>query len=261
MQSSMSHMPSGLPSPTLTNPDMILPYDAPSPSSNPSTPRRTQRPPSPPPLDITNAAHSDDTEGVDQMKGAVRNWFRNGERSKFRKAKKAEDVWPDAHGWSKDNRTPPNGTNGFSVLASSPILHDAYAIPIAGTAMLDEGAERQWRDFSGLVDGDATSPYSEGSHESVLDLGRPKYSFPPLDNEKNGFSAPPDVEDDDPYSHAAMSIRAEHILANAKKRLTVSFLEDSTYSMDGADYSRIWREISIAPEARCIAGPRRLCHL
>jgi len=240
---------------------MILPYDAPSPSSDPSTPRRAQRPPSPPPLDITNAAHSDDSEGIDHMKGTVRNWFRNGERSKLRKAKKAEDVSPDVDGWSRDYRTPPNGINGFSVLASSPILRDGYAIPMAGTAMLDEGAERQWRDFSGLAEADATSPYSEGSHESVLDLGRPKYGFPPLDNEKNGFSAPPDVEGDDPHSHAAMSIRAEQILANAKKRLTVSFLEDSTYSMDGADYSRIWREISIAPEARCIAGPRRLCHL
>jgi len=169
------------------------------------------------------------------MKGAVRNWFRNGERSKNRKAKKAEDVSPDADGWSKDNRTPPNGTNGLSVLASSPILHDAYATPTAGTAMLDEGAERQWRNFSGLADEDATSPYSEGSHETILDLGRPKYGFPPLDNEKNGFSVPPDVEDDDPYSHAAMSIRAEQILANAKKRLTVSFLKHSTRSMDGAD--------------------------
>ncbi len=159
------------------------------------------------------------------MKGAVRNWFRNGERSKLRKAKKAEDVSPDVDGWSRDYRTPPNGINGFSVLASSPILHDGYAIPMAGTAMLDEGAERQWRDFSGLAEAHATSPYSEGSHESVLDLGRPKYGFPPLDNEKNGFSAPPDVEDDDAYSHAAMSIRAEQILANAKKRLTVSFLE------------------------------------
>lgn len=169
------------------------------------------------------------------MKGAVRSWFRNGERSKFRKARKAEDVSPDAHLWSNDNRTPPNGTNGFSVLASSPILHDGYAIPMAGTAMLDEDAERQWRGFSGSNDGGATSPYSENSHESVLDLGRPKYGFPPLDNEKNGFSAPPDVGDNDPHSHAAMSIRAEQILANAKKRLTVSFYEDSTNSMDGAD--------------------------
>lgn len=169
------------------------------------------------------------------MKGAVRKWFRNGERSKVRKANKAEDVSPDAHGWSKDDQTLPSGTNGFSVLASSPILYDDYAIPTARTAMLSEGAERQWRHFSGLADGDTTSPYSEDSHESVLDLGRPKYGFPPLDNEKNGFSAPPDVEDDDPYSHAAMSIRAEQILSSAKKRLTVSLHADPTYSIDSAD--------------------------
>lgn len=166
------------------------------------------------------------------MKGAVRKWFRNSERSR---ARKADGVSPDAHAWSKDNQTLPNGTNGFSALASSPILHASPAIPTARTAMLSEGAERQWRDFSGLADEDTTSPYSEDSHESVLDLGRPKYGFPPLDNEKNGFSAPPDVEDDDAYSHAAMSIRAEQILSNAKKRLTVSLHEDPTHSVDGAD--------------------------
>ena len=114
------------------------------------------------------------------------------------------------------------GTNGFAVLASSPMLHDSQGMPAAGTTILDHGDQNQWRNFSDATDEDATSPYSEESHDSVLDLGRPTYNFPPLDNEKNGFTAPPDVEDDDPYSHAAMSIRAEQILANAKKRLTVS---------------------------------------
>ena len=156
------------------------------------------------------------------MKDALRNLFRNGERSKLQKARKKEDASPVTEKRSRDNRSPPSGTNGTSMLASSPILHDGYAIPTAGIAMLDGDGECQWRNFSGIADGKATSQYSEESHESVLDLGRPNYDFPPLDNEKNGFSAPPDVEDDDPYSHAAMSIRAEQILANAKKRLTVS---------------------------------------
>lgn len=206
-------MPSGLPSPTLTNPDLILPYNAPSPDSSPSSTRRAQRIPSPPPIDITNSVQDN---GI------------NGEGTKLQKSRKMDTVMPDAE---QRHIALGKGTNDFSVLASSPILHDNYALPTAAPETLDEGDESQWHRFSGANDGDAMSPYSEELNDSVMDLGRPTYGFPPLDNEKNGFSAPPDVEDDDPYSHAAMSIRAEQILANAKKRLTVSFSTDSGHWM------------------------------
>ena len=46
---------------------------------------------------------------------------------------------------------------------------------------------------------------------------------------RDSIYSPPSVldeDEDDPHSHAAMTRRAEEILANAKKRLTVSACED-----------------------------------
>ena len=45
-----------------------------------------------------------------------------------------------------------------------------------------------------------------------------------------------DEDEDDPYSHAAMTRRAEEILANAKKRLTVS---------PGKDHRGFWKGMLI----------------
>ena len=217
--------------------------------------------PSPPPIDLTKSANDKDTDDPEYMKGAVRNFFRNGERSKLRKARKKDGVSPDIDQRLKDSRSPASGTNGNSVLVSSPKDNGSYAVPMDGTATLSEAEASQWRNSSGTADEDASSPYSDEPHESVVDLGRPTYAFPPLDNEKNGFSAPPDVEDDDPYSHAAMSIRAEQILANAKKRLTVSFPIDPRHSILSTDSSRTWRVTSIALEAPFIVDRRPPCPL
>ena len=138
------------------------------------------------------------------MKGAVRNLFRSGDRSKSQKTATIKATNP---------RDPDNGINGSPMLASSPTLHDSLASSGA------QVAESDWNGFDGAHGGRDT-PDEEIA--DFKDVGPPTYAFPPLDNEKDGFSAPPDIEDDDPYSHAAMSIRAEQILANAKKRLTVS---------------------------------------
>ena len=217
--------------------------------------------PSPPPIDLTKSTNDKDIDDPEYMKGAVRNFFRNGERSKLRKTRKKDGDSPDTDQRLKDNRSPASGTNGNSVLVSFPKANGSYLVPTDGTATLSEGEAGQWRNSSGTADEDASSPYSDEPHESVLDLGRPTYSFPPLDNEKNGFSAPPDVEDDDPYSHAAMSIRAEQILANAKKRLTVGFPIDSRHSILSTDSSRTWRVTSIALEAPFIVDHRPPCPL
>lgn len=195
--------------------------------------------PSPPPIDIANPNETNGTNDPDDMRSVMRNFFRDGDRNKLRKARVPEGVSPDGGKGRKDNGAIPNGIKGFSVLASSP---DDAAVPTAGPAMTGEGEKSQWHKFSGTCDGDATTPLSEGSQEGILDMGRPTYGFPPLDNEKDGFTAPPDVEDDDPYSHAAMSIRAEQILANAKKRLTVSHEAVSISSTVEANGVRIWKE-------------------
>ncbi|KAL8794477.1 MAG: hypothetical protein Q9195_002950 [Heterodermia aff. obscurata] len=195
------HPPNGLPSPTLTNPDMILPYGSPA-DPTPAAPGSAQQIPSPPPFEKTASAEGSDTDGGDEMKGAVRKLFRNGDRSKTQNTADREATNP---------RDSDSGMDGSSVLASPPVLHDDQAL--SGT----QAAESDWNGFDGAQGGRDT-PDEEMA--DFKDVGLPTYAFPPLDNEKDGFSAPPDIEDDDPYSHAAMSIRAEQILANAKKRLT-----------------------------------------
>lgn len=142
------------------------------------------------------------------MKGAMRKLFRSAERSKLREAADLKGV---------ESRDVDNSTKGSSVLVSSPTLHDNHAIHRTAEAQPREG---HWNGLSGGQDQGRRDSHEEPT--DFTDVGPPTYGFPPLDNEKDGFSAPPDIEDDDPYSHAAMSIRAEQILANAKKRLTVS---------------------------------------
>ncbi|KAL8825856.1 MAG: hypothetical protein Q9191_004158 [Dirinaria sp. TL-2023a] len=209
-------MPSGLPSPTLTNPDMILPFDSPSPAS---ASRRAQRNPSPPPFDEIGNFHSAEEHGADEMKSAVRKLLPNGDGARLRKPRQENGTLEKAKR-SRNSRSPPDhAANGFHVLASSPIINSDDARPIETLATLNGNDRSHWNKPYNMADRDASSPHSEDSQDGV-DLSRPTYSFPSLDNEKDGFSAPPEVEDEDSYSHAAMSIRAEQILANAKKRLT-----------------------------------------
>lgn len=142
------------------------------------------------------------------MKGAMRKIFRNGERSKSKGTAEINGM---------ESQDTEHRRGGTSVLASSPTLHDDYAISGSGAAYPREAF---WSGFDSAQGGGQESPEDEPADFKLM--GPPTYSFPSLDNEKDGFSAPPEIEDDDAYSHAAMSIRAEQILANAKKRLTVS---------------------------------------
>lgn len=169
------------------------------------------------------------------MKGAMRRFFGNGERSKLQKSKgmKATKL-SDRY---EKSSAPSFEANGNSVLASSPTLHDNHTPTETDTAKMGEVFRKRFNSVGGGRQG---SPDEEPAE--FEDVGPPKYGFPPLDNEKDGFSAPPDVEDDDAYSHAAMSIRAEQILANAKKRLTVSFA--IAFPRSGqvvANERRIWK--------------------
>lgn len=92
-------------------------------------------------------------------------------------------------------------------------------------------------------------------HEDPSGFGQRIYTDSTQGDYENGegtYSTPAILEEDenDPYSHAAMTRRAEEILANAKKRLTVSFRVGSRVS--GATMlipSRTWREISTELEA------------
>ena len=225
-----TQMPSGLPSPTLTNPDMILPFDSPSSASNS---KRAQRIPSPPPIDNVDQLHRADGNAPDEMKSAMRKLLPNGDGAKLRKSRQENGKLEKAKR-SRDSRSPPaKETNGFQVLASAPTLRENYAPSTTNPATANGNDRSRWDRSAGVADEDDSSPHSETSQDGALDLGRPTYGFPSLDNEKDGFSAPPELEDEDSYSHAAMSIRAEQILANAKKRLTVSPRQRSSLHCHG----------------------------
>ena len=253
-----TQMPSGLPSPTLTNPDMILPFDSPSSASNS---KRAQRTPSPPPIDNVDQLHSADGNGPGEMKSAMRKLLPNGDGAKLRKPRHENGTLEKAKR-SRNSRSPPaKGANGFQVFASTPTLKDNYAPPTTNAAASNGNDRSRWDRSSGVEDEDDSSPHSEGSQDGALDLGRPTYGFPSLDNEKDGFSAPPEMEDEDSYSHAAMSIRAEQILANAKKRLTVSPHQYSSLTSIILIKFRIWKGTSTVPEVLYTVGLRRRCPL
>ena len=83
----------------------------------------------------------------------------------------------------------------------------------------------------------ASSPALQEDHEnkSQIDPGEAAAQDGDHVETRDTTYSPPsilDEDENDPHSHAAMTRRAEEILANAKKRLTVS---------PGEDYSCCWR--------------------
>ena len=214
---------------------MILPYDPPSPDSAPSTTERAQQDSSSSPSNGTSIQDTD-VDGGDEMKGAMHRLFSNGGGRKLQKPNriKAEQ----RNDQNEVTSAPGFPSSGTTVLGSSLTLHENKYAPTRTKTVTP--SEDYWKGFDSAASGKECSPYEELA--DYEDVGPPKYSFPPLDNEKDGFSAPPDIEDDDVYSHAAMSIRAEQILANAKKRLTVSLPSNFPPNCITINSHRTWRE-------------------
>lgn len=73
----------------------------------------------------------------------------------------------------------------------------------------------------------ASSPTLEDEHGRDAKSSKIKLSEDEVSTASADYNSPAILEEDenDPYSHAAMTVRAEEILANAKKRLLVSFRE------------------------------------
>ena len=214
MQVAYTHtiMPSGLPpSPTLTNPDMILPYQsAPanrwqqssSSESSPETPQHTQQFPnfSSTSINEPRQTRSDASEARRRLKPAGQSLspFRNGVLSRPGGPTRARSVTEREKGGDgrirfENSRLSyrPAGTPDRTV-ASFPTLKDQYS---PNRVIIIEDDEQ-----------------SEAAVES---------NYAP----DNTYKTPSILEEDEsnPNSHTAMSKRAEEILANAKKRLTVSF--------------------------------------
>ena len=180
-----------LPSPTLTNPDMILPDSLPSPESSLSNPRQRQRPPSPP--QIENSEYGRPRSALD-------------EGSSIKDATCAmHDPSPNStlrhHDGSTRLRSSSERRNNGIVLENNRLSYQTDgAIPFASSpTLLDDPKDYQQRIYTESTQGDYNN-------------GEGTYSTPAILEE----------DENDPNSHAAMTKRAEEILAIAKKRLNVS---------------------------------------
>ncbi|KAI4091425.1 MAG: hypothetical protein LQ344_004117 [Seirophora lacunosa] len=205
-----SHRPGRMPSPTLTNPDMILPDSGIDHSASP--PRHTDDPSNLP--QWSSQAVGDDS----QMKSALRTFFGNGHRLRHRNSEKAfksqESI--DVRPQSKQSELSHPSAN--SALASSPLLHEGFGIRSMGEN--PPNAQNTGNADSlddGSVISESISPLVDAEREEFLmneDAAIEGYKF------SDRFRQAIVEEDDEPYSQATMSVRAEEILANAKKRLT-----------------------------------------
>lgn len=112
-------------------------------------------------------------------------------------------------------------TSMSSALASSPTLHNEYDPTSTNDVVSDGADEATWEGFDGSANGEITSQY-QNLKGNGFGAGGEREDEIVTSNE----TTRPESNDDmnESYSSAAMSIRAEQILANAKKRLTVSCL-------------------------------------
>ena len=255
-----AYVPMGLPSPTLTNPDMILPYNSPpSPSSSSLMPSESQQYP-------TQSLHSksrrseDDDEG--NLKRSMRRLFSNGVISPRRDPDvpipsiKSRDT-----NVRMDNSEPNQSNKERLFLSPSPTSEDDY--PQGDNTGHDHPgiSNGHWDGFDGPTHNVATDSYDDVASGSPQMIPDPGYGIPPAPDSPQGIRAILEEDEDDPYSHAGMSKRAEFILANAKKRLLVSRQCVCSAEMLLLTRSRQWRVISTVHVMVFTAGLLRRCHL
>lgn len=201
-----------MPSPTLTDPDMILPTAQADQFT--SSPRQTDD------HSTLTEWHHPPAADDGQMKSAVRNLLGNGHRLRHKGSEKALKVQetPDIRPQSKQSEL--SQRSAGSTLASSPLLHEEFGFKSIPNNPTTDGAHNHWDSLDDAsVISESVSPLVDAERESYLmsengGIGGYKFS--------DRFRKAIVEEDDEAYSHAAMSVRAEEILANAKKRLTVS---------------------------------------
>lgn len=108
------------------------------------------------------------------------------------------------------------------LLASSPTLHDSYGHKNSSIAGSDEIIDGYWEGFDGPTIGMVADPFHDRDPDSLNGRREPRDEVWTPDHSEQGLRTVLDEDENDPNSHAAMSKRAEQILANAKKRLLVS---------------------------------------
>ena len=204
----------GLPSPTLTNPDMILPWDQPSSTdTSPSTMRMPYQIPSP----LNNESRlprSDRPETSRRQKTAGQSLspFRNG-------------ILTSRPGPGPRRRSNSERGDGRIKYENSRLSYKP-----SGDVVVSSSPASSRREYN--------SPKRTIITEDESDEGE--------DVPDNTYSTPAILEEDEdnPNSHMAMSKRAEEILAIAKKRLTVCNAHRNPKDTRQANHKcRTWRVI------------------
>ncbi len=159
--------------------------------------------------------------------------FGNGHRLRHRSSENALKTQPPLDIRPQSNQSEFSQRTTNSALASSPLLHEEFDVQSMGGPLPTEGANPSWDALDdGSVISESVSPLVEAERESYMmseNGGLDGYKF------SDRFRKAIVEEEDESYSHAAMSVRAEEILANAKRRLTVSFLRSlSDAEADGS---------------------------
>jgi len=80
----------------------------------------------------------------------------------------------------------------------------------------------RWEGFDGVASVDGESVFQDEEEDSSPVTAQADYRNVELSNGIQHKDSVSEADNEDPFSHAALSKRAERILANAKKRLTVS---------------------------------------
>lgn len=227
------------PSPTLTNPDMILPYGGFD--SSPPPPRRPSRPPSPPgawkgsrpedmqfslglplaptepltpttPIIYGNGTMLSDIGEVTEAE-STHNW----RHVKHIEAKQPRNL--DMHNQGSTlHSSPAVGYNAVMKRSKTGTHERKVSVESTSTVTSEPQAAEMFQDFDDGMSVD-DSNFQGDDEESVADgpYGADGEPLNPTSEKAYG-------KDVDRYSSAALSRRAELILANAKKRLDVSCL-------------------------------------
>ncbi|KAI9819827.1 MAG: hypothetical protein M1827_006396 [Pycnora praestabilis] len=229
----------GLPSPTLTNPDMILPYNDYFRTSNSSPPPRSTRPPSPPCIiggptsHLSSRKSSRPAQGRRSASPRATTPVEMHGSGKTLPDIEGVDTTPRGHkskdgiATSRGSRSPPLASS--PTLARTPIQANVEYLQTptalvdkrlsnASTSNLSESELGRYGglDEPGSVDGESfygDEDEQVNAREDVRQHGLGDHPRSQGNTDAEGG------EEMDPHSHAALSLRAERILANAKKRL------------------------------------------
>lgn len=210
-------------SPTLTNPDLILPYGSRSSATTNSNQRDLYH------ISTHSSNGGSPTSGDDDdenMRRGVRRLFGNAVKSR----REGLDPPLQKDGASKGGVRPERPKHAHCsddkgenmLLASSPTLQHSDGLKISSNAGSDEISNGYWEGFDGPIVEVVADPSHGGTQGSLNGRREPREEGSTPDHNDQGLRTILDEDENDPNSHAAMSKRAEQILANAKKRLLVS---------------------------------------